>query len=113
MADGRGIKPQYLRRQCTRACRDGGFPPIRLPDLRHTSASPGLAAGETLVEVSKRLGHSQPAITAGTYTQVLPVGVFPPVSGLVERLPRLHLDQRPCDEQFGHPRIGQKHGGLS
>ena len=37
------------------------------------SASLGLAAGETLVEVSKRLGHSQLAITADTYTHVLPV----------------------------------------
>ena len=49
------------------------FPPIRLHDLRHISASLGLAAGETLVEISKRLGHSQLAITADTYTHVLPV----------------------------------------
>ena len=73
MADGRGMQPQYVTRLFTRACRDGGFPLIRLHDLRHTSASLGLAAGETLVEVSKRLGHSQLAITADTYTHVLPV----------------------------------------
>ncbi len=73
MPDGRGIQPQYVTRLFSRACRDGGFPPIRLHDLRHTSASLGLAAGETLVEVSKRLGHSQLAITADTYTHVLPV----------------------------------------
>ena len=73
MADGRGMQPQYVTRLFSRACRDGGFPLIRLHDLRHTSASLGLAAGETLVEVSKRLGHSQLAITADTYTHVLPV----------------------------------------
>ena len=73
MADGRGMQPQYVTRLFARACRDGGFPVIRLHDLRHTSASLGLAAGETLVEVSKRLGHSQLAITADTYTHVLPV----------------------------------------
>jgi integrase len=73
MPDGRGLQPQYLTRLFARACRDGGFPVIRLHDLRHTSASLGLAAGETLVEVSKRLGHSQLAITADTYTHVLPV----------------------------------------
>lgn len=71
--NGRGMQPQYVTRLFSRACRDGGFPLIRLHDLRHTSASLGLAAGETLVEVSKRLGHSQLAITADTYTHVLPV----------------------------------------
>jgi integrase len=73
MPDDRGLRPQYLTRLFARACRDGGFPVIRLHDLRHTSASLGPAAGETLVEVSKRLGHSQLAITADTYTHVLPV----------------------------------------
>lgn len=72
MADGRGLQPQYISRLFTKACAAGGFPPIRLHDLRHTSASLGLAAGESLVEVSKRLGHSQLAITADTYTHVLP-----------------------------------------
>jgi hypothetical protein len=147
MADGRGMQPQYVTRLFSRACRDGGFPVIRLHDLRHTSASLGLAAGETLVEVSKRLGHSQLAITADTYTHVLPVVALassekraalipratrgapdvpthgpasgdvptwcPPrqvalhrmrplraflqVNGLASRLPRLDLNQKPCD----------------
>ena len=73
MEDGRGLQPQYLTRMFARACKDGGFPPIRMHDLRHTSASLGLTAGKTLVEISKRLGHSQLAITADTYTHVLPV----------------------------------------
>jgi site-specific recombinase XerC len=61
------------RRGHARACQHGGSPPLRLHDLQHTSASLGLAAGETLVEISKRLGHSQLAVTADTYTHVLPV----------------------------------------
>ena len=73
MLDGRGLQPQYVTRLFAKACTEGGFPAIRLHDLRHTSASLGLAAGQTLVEVRKRLGHSQPAITADTYTHVLPV----------------------------------------
>ena len=72
MEDGRGLQPQYISRLFAKACEAGGFPRIRLHDLRHTSASLGLAAGESLVEVSKRLGHSQLAITADTYSHVLP-----------------------------------------
>ena len=50
----------------------GRGPRIRLHDLRHTSASLGLAAGEPLLQVSRRLGHSSIAITADVYSQVLP-----------------------------------------
>lgn len=49
-----------------------GLPAIRLHDLRQASASLGLASGDTLVEVSRRLGHSSITITADTYTRVLP-----------------------------------------
>lgn len=52
--------------------KDANLPVIRLHDLRHTSASLGLASGETLKEVSARLGHSTITITAATYTHVLP-----------------------------------------
>ena len=45
---------------------------MRLHDLRHTSASLGLASGETLLEVSRRLGHSSIAITADIYSHVSP-----------------------------------------
>jgi integrase len=87
--DGRGLQPQYVTRLFSKACRDGGFPPIRLHDLRHTSASLGLAAGETLVEVSKRLGHSQLAITADTYTHVLPVVALASSEARAALIPRV------------------------
>jgi integrase len=47
-------------------------PRIRLHDVRHTSASLGLAAGESLLEVSRRLGHSSITITADVYAHVSP-----------------------------------------
>jgi site-specific recombinase XerD len=49
-----------------------GLPPIRLHDLRHTAASLALQAGVPLKVVSEALGHSSLAITADTYTSVLP-----------------------------------------
>jgi len=47
-------------------------PRIRFHDLRHTSATLGLASGESLKEVSARLGHADIAITANVYTEILP-----------------------------------------
>jgi len=47
-------------------------PRIRFHDLRHTSATIGLASGESLKEVSARLGHADIAITANVYTEILP-----------------------------------------
>jgi integrase len=53
-----------------------GLSKIRLHDLRHTSASLGLEAGESLKEVSDRLtervGHSSIVITADTYAHIAP-----------------------------------------
>lgn len=47
------------------------LPRLRNHDLRHLSASLALAAGITLPDVSRRLGHANPAITAGTYAHCL------------------------------------------
>ena len=45
---------------------------IRLYDLRHTSATLFLRAGEHIKVVSERLGHSGLWITLGIYVHVLP-----------------------------------------
>jgi integrase len=66
---GRG---QVRLRHFTTLVARHGLPPIRLHDLRHTSASIGLAGGESLLEVSRRLGHSSIAITADTYSHISP-----------------------------------------
>lgn len=47
-----------------------GLPPIRFHDLRHISATLGLSHGESLKEVSARLGHSSVAVTGDVYTTV-------------------------------------------
>ncbi len=102
MEDGRGLQPQYVTRLFAKACRNGGFPLIRLHDLRHTSASLGLAAGESLVEVSKRLGHSQLAITADTYTHVLPVVALASSEARAALIPRavspIRVHEVPADK---------------
>jgi integrase len=66
------LHPAYVSRRFTTLCKRAGVPVIRLHDLRGTSASLGLAAGEPLLQVSRRLGHSSIAITADVYSQVLP-----------------------------------------
>ena len=70
--DGTGLDPAYVSRHFDRLVARHGMPRIRLHDLRHTSASVGLASGETLLEVSRRLGHSSIAITADVYSHISP-----------------------------------------
>ena len=48
-----------------------GVPPIRLHDLRHTSATLALAAGVHPKVVQERLGHSSISITLDTYSHVV------------------------------------------
>lgn len=69
--DGAQLHPEIVTRTFQRLAKRLDLPVIRLHDLRHTSASLGLASGETLVEVSRRLGHSGIAITADIYSHVL------------------------------------------
>lgn len=70
--DGSQLHPEGVTRTFIRLAKRLGLPAVRLHDLRHTSASLGLASGETLVEVSRRLGHSSITITADAYTHVMP-----------------------------------------
>lgn len=69
---GQPRSPVEVTRRFQRLTHEHGVRSIRLHDLRHTSASLGLASGETLLEVSRRLGHSTLAITADIYSQVAP-----------------------------------------
>jgi integrase len=69
---GRPLTPWWVSRYFSRMVQAAGLPRIRFHDLRHTSATLGLASGESLKEVSARLGHSGIAITADIYADVLP-----------------------------------------
>jgi integrase len=71
-SDGKGIHPAYVSRHFTTLVTRHGLPRIRLHDLRHTSASIGLPSGESLLEVSRRLGHSSIAVTADIYSHISP-----------------------------------------
>jgi integrase len=66
------LSPSGVSREFARRAAAIGLPPIRFHDLRHTSATLGLASGESLKEVSMRLGHADIAITANVYAAVLP-----------------------------------------
>lgn len=69
---GQPLKPAYVTRYFDRLVRETGARRVRLHDLRHGSATIGLASGESLLEISRRLGHSSVAITADLYTEIPP-----------------------------------------
>jgi integrase len=48
------------------------LPSLRLYDLRHTTATLLLSAGENPKVVSERLGHASIVLTLDTYSHVLP-----------------------------------------
>jgi integrase len=70
---GQPLDPAYVSRHFDRLTAKHGLPRIRLHDLRHTSASIGLASGESLLEVSRRLGHSSITVTADIYSHLSPL----------------------------------------
>jgi integrase len=68
-ATGRGVSPEKLTKGLRSVLKGAGLPTtIRLHDLRHASAALGAAAGETMVEVQRRLGHAQQSLTADLYS---------------------------------------------
>ncbi len=58
--------------QARKALGEDQLPRIRLHDLRHTSATLLLAAGEPVKVVSERLGHASAAITLTVHQHVHP-----------------------------------------
>jgi integrase len=70
--DGAAFTPWWVSRSFDKFIASLPLPRIRFHDLRHTSATIGLASGESLKEVSARLGHADIAITANVYTEILP-----------------------------------------
>jgi integrase len=72
-ADGSPVHPSGLgKRPFVRILKVAGLPPMRLYDLRHTSASLALSSGEPVKVVSERLGHSSVTLTLDTYSHVTP-----------------------------------------
>jgi integrase len=68
--DGRPLPPNHLTYRWRRAV--GGKWVFHA--LRHTHASALIAAGQDVVKVSRRLGHSSPTITLRTYAHLFEAG---------------------------------------
>ena len=71
-ADGMPYQPRSLSRAWEQWIVTTELPPIRLHDLRHSSASLMLASGIHPKIVSERLGHSRIGITLDLYSHTVP-----------------------------------------
>ena len=72
-ASGTAHDPRNIsRRVLPRLLKSAKLPPMRLYDLRHSSATLLLAGGINPKVVSERLGHATVTLTLDTYSHVLP-----------------------------------------
>jgi integrase len=70
--DGTPLKPDSVSGTASALCRRMKMPKgVGLHTLRHTHGSQLIAGGMELPAVSKRLGHSSPAVTAKIYSHML------------------------------------------
>jgi integrase len=69
--DGKPLRPEWVTKHFKALARRAGLRPMRLHDLRHLSASLGIAAGVSIEIISKRLGHSSTRITSEIYGHLL------------------------------------------
>ncbi|MGO9888314.1 MAG: tyrosine-type recombinase/integrase [Solirubrobacteraceae bacterium] len=69
-----GLRPsdRNLRRILDAAAKKAGVVGVSHHTLRHTHGSMLLDQGWTIPEISKRLGHANPMITAEVYSHVMP-----------------------------------------
>jgi hypothetical protein len=86
--DGAALVPDHVSRLFARLLTEADLPPVRLHDLRHGAATLALAGGANLKVVSEMLGHSTIAITADTYTSVLPEVAREVAEAAVRLVPR-------------------------
>lgn len=71
--DGSPLKPDTISAAVSLLFRNLGLPKgASLHSLRHTHGSHLLAAGVPITDVSKRLGHANPHVTATVYAHALP-----------------------------------------
>lgn len=85
--EGTVINPSNVNRHFKSVLAAAGLPrTIRLHDLRHSAASLALAEGGGVVDVSKMLGHSNPAITAKLYGHAYEEGQRRAAEGTTRRI---------------------------
>jgi integrase len=69
--DGKTRYPDALTHAFAEAMTRIGLPHVGLHTLRHTHASMLIKAGEDILTISRRLGHSSAAITLGVYGHLI------------------------------------------
>jgi hypothetical protein len=69
---GTPLDERNVRREFKELLKEAELPPMRIHDLRHTTATLLLAQGVSPRVVMETLGHSQISLTMDTYTYVLP-----------------------------------------
>lgn len=72
MTQGRPLHGSAVGHTMRAFCARLGLPPLTPHGLRHLHASLLLAEGLPLTDVSRRLGHANPSITAAVYSHALP-----------------------------------------
>jgi integrase len=84
---GTPMLPRNLLRHFATVLAAAGLPKdTHFHDLRHTAGSLMLAEGANLVDVSRILGHSSPAVTANIYAHSFDEGRRSAVAGVGRRL---------------------------
>jgi integrase len=78
--------PDKLSRDWGNVVRDRKLPRVMFHALRHTHASALIAAGQDIVSISKRLGHSSPAITLRVYSHLFSTAGDAAAAEAIERL---------------------------
>lgn len=85
---GEWLHPGLLSEEFERLVQRSGLPPVRLHDLRHGAATIALAADTDMKVIQTMLRHSQLAVTADTYTSVLPQVSFDAAEASASLVPR-------------------------
>lgn len=70
--DGSHLHPESVGHVFARRVARSGLPRIRFHDLRHSHAAHLIAARRDCLEISRRLGHANPAFTMSKYGHLMP-----------------------------------------
>jgi integrase len=65
-------KDNFMHRRFRPLVKSAGLNNIRFDDLRHTSATLSLAAGDNVKVVQERLGHASAKTTLDVYAKAVP-----------------------------------------
>ncbi|MGI5470250.1 site-specific integrase [Streptomyces sp. CA-132043] len=89
--NGEPLHPANVTRRFIELYEEIGLPPVRLHDLRHGAATLAHAAGADLKDIQEMLGHSSIAITADTYTSLLPEADLAIAEAAARLVPRARM----------------------